>query len=368
MACNSAQGMTMSATTQWWARGLLAGLLPALFFAQTVRSAERSLGGSPVCEASAAALVPCAGPADRCMLVGDNEVRDRLFHYRLEPGGVDVASRRSVKLSHLLADFDDDRGELSDIEGIAVDPEGRVLVLGSHSRNSQCKQRPARRRLLQARYADGELYADGLPAGQSPAHRCGGLFVGAIRDDPLVRRICRAIQRSEVAADAASAKTKKKRAVACRSVSPLNAEGVAAVTRATGGVDVWVGLRAPLVDGKAVLLKQASEPNRFRFEAALLVDLSSRGIRELSFSAGHLFGIAGPAEDADVPFRLWRLPADSLLHGRELRPEALAELPASSEGLVVLDHRALVLIDGDEGKQAGVCARPASYIVLDLAP
>ena len=106
------------------------------------------LGGHPVCEASAAVLVPCPQVGGRGLLVGDNEDRNHLFVYRVVDEGLDVASRRALPFTHLLDELERDEREISDIEALVLLRGAEVLVVGSHSRNKSCETRKKRRRTL----------------------------------------------------------------------------------------------------------------------------------------------------------------------------------------------------------------------------
>ena len=326
----------------------------------------RILGSHPLCEASAGTFVACERGDGHCLLVADNEVRDRLFRFRVDGKDVVSRSQHAVELGHLLDAFDDDRGELSDIEGLASYADGRVLALGSHSRNTRCALRPTRRRLLHMHIGLDGRASSGI-ANQSPAHHCESLFIAKVQSGSLVRRVCARIEKAEAAAGRAAAKKKKKRRAACDKALPLNAEGVVAIRRDTGRVETWVGLRAPLVDGKAVLLRLAADEAHFRFDGAALIDLGGRGVRELAFARGRVWGIAGPPADSSATFRLWQAPAAALLPGARLSAVIVMKLPTSSEGLAIRGKRAFVLVDGDSGgKRTTQCKKPARYTVVNL--
>lgn len=331
---------------------------------QTVSPAYATLGGSPVCEASAGLLIACPKSRKTCLLVGDNEIRNRLFIYEMDGAHVAVESRRTLDIGHLLDEFDDDRGELSDIEALVGLPEGRVLVFGSHSRNTSCRDRPNRRRLLLARLdAEQHRFSSGT-AFEGPPHTCEALLVGDVGDRPLVQKVCAAIEKAEEAAKAVRRMPKPARRTACERASPLNAEGAMAIPKPGEGAEVWVGLRAPLVDGKAILLRQAAERTQFRFDAAMLLNLGGRGVRALAFSRGWVWGIAGAPLDDVAAFELWRLPISKLRHGADETVEPIAKLPNASEGLAILGNTAIVLMDGEQARGSEQCVRPAAYTLI----
>ena len=77
----------------------------------------RSLGGYPLCEASAAAVTGCPGAPDlTCLVVGDNEQPRMLFSFIFDGHGLDVPARQEADLKPVLSEKDD--FELADIEAM----------------------------------------------------------------------------------------------------------------------------------------------------------------------------------------------------------------------------------------------------------
>lgn len=134
----------------------------------------------------------------------------------------------------------------------------------------------------------------------------------------------------------------------------LNIEGLAVV-----GDRLWLGLRAPSLDGRAFLVggdvaelfKPGSEPATARPHLLGFPAGAQRGVRDLATLAdGRLLVLVGPAQEQDVPYAILLLdPADpaSTRELGELRPRK----EAKAEALTVLaedrdDLRVLVGYDG----------------------
>jgi hypothetical protein len=119
------------------------------------------------------------------------------------------------------------------------------------------------------------------------------------------------------------------------------------------------------------MLRLTPGHDELRFDRAVLVDLGGRGIRELTFDQGRqrVWGIAGPDLDRDDPFRLWHVSADALASEDDLTGAIDArELPTSSEGMLVWEGRALILIDGAATDERQTCAVHPEQYQLALTP
>lgn len=224
-------------------------------------------------------------------LVGDNETDDRLFLF-----SNDMAATGTVPLS----------AEVSDIEALAG-AEGALWVVGSHSRNKSGEYKKKRHRLLR---------------------QPGGL----VEPDLSGCAAC----------------------VAAEPLAPndggLDIEGAAVV-----GGHLWLGLRAPLIGGRAILLDLGAEGKAV--ERQLEIDLGGRGVRELMADGEGFLVLAGPVADAEVSHALYAV-------ARPGEP-ALAlgiTLPTSSEGLARRGTDLVYVTDGD-GKN-GQCATVSRWGVL----
>ncbi len=332
-------------------------------------STQERLGDYPLCEPSTALQGPCLGEPGHCLLVADNEQSDRLFMYPIREGS--LAPHSQIERS-----FGDDV-EIDDIEAVIRLPDGALMVFGSHSRNKSCEARKKRRRFMLARYAgDGTLH--GTPI-KSKRLSCQRLFGDTQHDHALRRAVCTAIAGAEAKADliekmledgGISRDMAKKR---CNATEAFNTEGAVAVPDASAH-RVWVGLRAPLVAAvpghpdkrAAAVLMQMQDSTAYRFDAVALLDLGGRGVRELASDGNWIWGIAGPAPDADEPFELWRFPIEKLKPDAVITPTMVQSLPTSSEGLAVSEAAAYVVIDGDRGEENGHCKVNGTYKLIRL--
>ena len=330
--------------------------------------ADKILEKFPVCEASAALALPCPAGGDGCLLVGDNEQNEALFAYRISQGSLKPAAGFETSLGG---------SKVSDIEALASLGNKDILIMGSHSRNTRCEPKENRRRFLVARYEAGRLVPKSPAPIQTERIRCQQLFGDIVRSQVL-RPICDAIDAAEEQADAIVARLESAKEserteaeaqgkAVCNAVGAFNIEGTVGIPRPNGS-EIWVGLRSPLVDAGATrryaALLRLTGIDRLSFDAGVLLDLGGRGIRELTTAGGWLWGIAGPMEDRNEDFHLWRFPLPQLQPGSTLKPEFVRMLPPSSEGLAFQGSDAYVIIDGDLGDGAGRCATPAKYIRL----
>lgn len=319
-----------------------AGEQPAELAEEAAGLAPDSLGGAPLCEASAARLVTLDGRP--MVLVGDNEVGDQLFAIPINGDRLEGAERVDLPFPN--------GSDVEDIEALTVGPEGAIEVYGSHSRNKRCSLQPERRAVITVRLGDG-LVDDVLH--QTPRVDC------ALLRFTTPETLCPVIERSEAAADAASELRRADRPEACEVDPAFNLEGAVRAGPAT-----WVGLRAPLVAGMSVLLRRASGLP-LSFDAATYLDLGGFGVRELLREGPWVYGIAGPPADGAADFQLFRFPVAELRPGTTIGAELLRPLPTSSEGLVIHQRRFFVLIDGAEGPSPDApCQDDARWISFVL--
>jgi hypothetical protein len=313
-------------------------------------------GRYPVCEPSAVAKITCPNSEGSCLLVGDNESDGTLFLYPVKSGKLDSGAQVELGLGKL---------EIDDIEAIAKLDEHRILIMGSHSRNKECETKKKRRRFVQARVMKDKLE----PIGQiieSPEINAKDLFgeVNLAGNEKLAM-LGRAIDDAEAKANQANGDES-----ACNRINAFNVEGAVVISESTSSLEVWIGLRSPLVsiDSEiyAVLLRLVSL-DKFRFDQAAFLRIEEgRGIRELTMDKNWIWGIAGGPEDDKDNFVLWRIPRDALKPNATLRPEILRSLPASSEGLAIVEETAYVLIDGDRGDGSKACKVSGQYVQCNL--
>lgn len=270
-----------------------------------------TLGEFPLCEPSAALRAPW----DQSLwVVADNEVHEQLFLFResgsrLEPAGTIAMPAQNRP---------------RDIEALA-NVDGELLVVGSHSARRDGSRSAKRHRMRWLRHRDGSLEevtaSDASNARLAPEETCIAHLFG---DPPPegAERVC---------------------AVLAESPRALNIEGAVTVNGRT-----WIGLRAPLVDERAVMLRLGARG--LNADQVVLLDLDGRGIRELALEGSNVVGIAGPTDDAAPGFFRFELRLGSALEQSVTRK---GPLPAFSEGLWSRG----VVIDGDQGGRR--CDEPA---------
>lgn len=340
--------------------------------------AQCMLGGQPSCEASAALVVDCPDGVGRCLLVGDNEVRTDLFLYRLDAGGRPVNAGQTFRL-----DLNSD-DELSDIEALTRSVDGKLLVFGSHSRKSDCEATKKRRRIGIIQGLNEQPIA--VDVRSSGKISCNDLFVNDVRKRPLIQAVCEVIKQTETDAEAVAEDLKNKTIKEdeardrCNAVTPYNAEGAIDIAAAGSTPNLWIGLRSPLLAAhpaepqrrNLALLLHLHDLDAYTFDAVAVLDLHGRGIRDLTIADGWVWLIAGPPQDLSPgdaqPFQLWRFRARDLTGDAIIQPELVRDdLPTSSEGLALIDDHAIVVIDGDQGKDCGgSCAIASHYLWLPL--
>jgi len=332
-------------------RALLGAMLFALAAAAPAAGAfdPKPLEAPALCEASAALPAPWD---ESLVLIADNERDDQLYVFTIDNG----------KLAFKQVSPMPAKQRPNDIEALArLGPE--VVVVGSHSRNSKCEEKENRQRLRRlARKPDGTLQEtaptlDSVAAWDKAMEGGGEQCVTTLFAQPApadAGLVCEAL----VAAEKEAANDKKRCKV-------LNIEG------AFGTADgrLWLALRAPLVGNHAVLLRLVPGLAELRFDRIALLDLEGRGIRELVLAGKQLIGIAGPTLDADEPFFLFQADAPAVLKGGKPSVKILRrDLPTSSEGMLLRDGRAYVLVDGDAGDGDGPCKVPAGWYTVGLQP
>jgi Protein of unknown function (DUF3616) len=230
--------------------------------------------------------------------VGDNEQTGHLLRY-------DAAMRPAGTLPLATA--------VDDIEAVTVSGDS-LLLTGSYSRNKSGALRPER------------AWTGVVGAG------------GATLELESACAPCRAAR------------------LAPPEMGGLNVEGLAVV-----GDDVWLGLRSPIVDGKAVLLRVAGGLTRGAADEMRTVDLGGRGVRELVPWGAGLLVLAGPAGGQSASHRVYWLASP------DAAPVDLAiDLPPSTEGIAVDGTSLLYVIDGD-GK-GEPCATPARWGRVAFTP
>jgi hypothetical protein len=296
-----------------------------------------------VCEPSAAIRAPWDSST---IVVADNELHRALVTYGMTDDGT-LTEQRPLPLPK------DDRPR--DIEALTTFQDD-LIVVGSHSRNSSCEVKRKRRRIRQLRWDKDAAALVGVRALDShkslkehleSAERCvGNLFSEATpKHGPAV---CEALVQARKRAHEDNCQT-------------LNIEGAITLDE-----KIWVGLRSPLVDGKAVALRLVWPSDTLLFDRVALLNLSGQGVRAMALGPrGDIWGIAGPALDSDAPFTLWRTGAEGF--EGDVSPRTVGTLPTSSEGLIVTPSQVITVIDGAEGDEER-CDIPARQFIFRRDP
>ena len=333
--------------------------------------AAELLGQHPLCEASAALLIPCPDQKNsECLLVGDNEQGQELYLFTINGDTLSPSAKPTV-------DFNlNDQQEILDIEALTAVSAHEILAFASHSRKASCKLDEERHQFGKLNLANHETkIVDTLKFKQV---NCQHLFSQPV-SDASIRAVCKVIDDAETKAaaiesDLQTGKIDKKKAKnLCNTVNAFNAEG-AVVLKTSKGNDVWIGLRAPILavhpaqpDKKNLaILLHLKDTNAYTFDRVAFVDLDERGIRDLSTDGDFIWIIAGPTEDRSEPFQLRRIAKSALEQSQVIEAELIDKnLPDSSEGLAIQGKKAFILIDGDKG-DTNKCKDPAQYKIVTL--
>lgn len=308
--------------------------------------APKVLAAPALCEASAALFAPWD---ESLLLVADNERNEQLYAFSVQ--GEELVSKPVLPIP----------GEkrANDVEALAR-LGNDVMVVGSHSRSSKCKDRPERQRLQRLRRrGDGTLEVPTTLIDSATTWKTA--MAGGV---PTCLSVLFTKPASAAASEVCEALVAAEKAVASDAAhcGVLNIEGALGL-----GGRLWLGLRAPLAGKRAVLLRLADGNAELRFDRAALLDLEGRGIRELAVDGDQVYGLAGPTLDAPDPFALFKLSA-ALLDGGEPAVQILRrDLVSSSEGLAIRGGRAYVLVDGDQGEGSGGCKVPAKWYSFPLS-
>jgi hypothetical protein len=106
--------------------GIFSPLVVSFFLTSGIALAQQQLGDYPLCEGSAALQMSCPGSDDPCLLVGDNEQKDKLFVF---PMGTDGHLRGLNQ-----RELDLGRQEISDIEALTCGAQKIMRRIYQHDR------------------------------------------------------------------------------------------------------------------------------------------------------------------------------------------------------------------------------------------
>jgi hypothetical protein len=219
-----------------------------------------------------------------------------------------------------------------DGEGVAYS-EPHFYVVGSHG----CSRKKGKFRLSSFILARVRVDGQGRPAGSDGAALAAGNFAAAVE---TTYRVSDWLKRSKTAASFF--------AKDLESANGLNIEGVAVLDKT-----IWFGLRAPVIDGAALLVggdvaglfKGGNVPSKAA-PRVIPVALEGRGIRDIApLPDKRLLVLAGAAHGNEVPFKLFVVdPAKEDGNVKPIRLLAEVKQPVDgtptigkAEGVTVLD-------------------------------
>jgi len=241
-------------------------------------------------------------------------------------------------LLQIFSDF----WNLDDLEGLALDRDGFVYAITSHSRDDDGNEKSARERLVRFRVEGNRVEDPKVVKGLKSALATGHPELAA-------------------AAEVRNVKTD----------AGLNIEGLE-ITQ--DQQQLLIGFRSPLRDGRAIIARienprgmfEADEDPRVAAELDEL-DLGGHGIRGLAYvrTLTEYLIISGPVSRKKEPFGLWRWDGRKGSPARRVVVPGLKSLKRA-EGVcsAVLNGRGRILIVSDDGDRK--TRRAASYLLVDL--
>lgn len=270
--------------------------------------------------------------ADGRFIVVEDEERCPFSLLALHPDG--TSSRLPLNIATPAVGGEPWR--LNDLEGVAVDRNGYVYAITSHSRDSDGEEESSRERIVRFRVDKNSLTA---------AKVAGRLKAALTARHPAL---------------AAAARIREVKAL-----GGLNIEGLA-MGRAQD--TLLLGFRSPLLAGRAIIAEienptavfdSAAEP---RVGAELVtLDLAGNGIRgmcHIPFLAGYLI-IGGPVARQAVEFQLWFWDGAASSPARRV---TVAGLPgfAHAEGVSparIGGEDGVIIVSDDGDRKAGIGAQ-----------
>ena len=234
--------------------------------------------------------------------------------------------------------------QISDLEGVTIDPSGSIYAITSHSRNSNGKRKPEREKIIHF-IIDGDR-----------------LLRSSVRID-FRKKLIKAFPVLKKAAKERDVKDER----------GLNIEGL---TFSPDGDVLWVGLRAPLIDEKAIMIgvlnprATLESGESFQFiDQPVALDLDSGGIRDIAYDptlSGYLILSQRENTKTEKAFKLWLWSGNAQSAPRRIRITDIKKLKRT-EGIasVRLKGRDQLLLVNDDGNRHK--NNPATYLLVDYA-
>jgi hypothetical protein len=324
----------------------------------TVALQCRDDGEEPLASLSAATRI-----GDTLFLAGDESARIELFRIV----GEKAVDHSSIALGRLLDLADPD--EEADIEGLAVDDDRFLWLVGSHART---RRKPGKQ---EGERIDLELLADlrdtrprcllarlplvTTPAGWRPVRSDGVRRAGMVRQGRKGSRLARRLRKDPLLKPFTRLPAKE---------GGVDIEGIAIC-----GDRIALGMRGPVIASHALMLElrfRVGRSGRIKLcgkPFKRLLELAGLGIRDLKRRGDDLLILAGPTTGLDGPCALYRWPGWALDEAcndtvvRLHRPERLLDLPHGvgddhPEGLALWDEAGrelLVVYDSPSATRRG---------------
>jgi hypothetical protein len=256
---------------------------------------------------------------------------------------VTIGSDGHIESRPIEREADNLLGKLDDLEGLTLDAVGNIYAITSHSRDGDGDEKKARNKLVRFGIEGSRVIAPRVVT---------DLKTTLTLTHPVLA----------AAAEILDVKTE----------GGLNIEALE-ITPDTQ--HLLIGLRSPLLDGRAIIARIENPAAMFtageapRVSSVLeTLDLGGNGMRGMSWIPalnGYLV-ISGPVAREQVHFRLW------FWNGQPNEPARPATLPglagfAHAEGIcpAMLEGRQRIMIVSDDGSRKE--GRYARYLLLDVA-
>jgi hypothetical protein len=236
---------------------------------------------------------------------------------------------------------DDAAWKLDDLEALATDHAGYVYAMTSHSRTGEGEEKKARDKLVRFRIEGGRVTVPQLVRGLKPA-----------------------------LAAAHPALAEATQVLDVKGEGGLNIE---ALEISPDQGQLLIGLRSPMLRGRAVIARVANPAAMFEAEAPprvlpelITLDLDGSGIRGMAYvpALGGYLLISGPVARQQVQFRLWFWSGDA---GDGARRVSVAGLHGfeHAEGVspAMIEGQQRIVIVSDDGSRKE--RRDAHFLLLD---
>lgn len=277
---------------------------------------------------------------DGRLLVVEDEKEHPFSLVSLSTSGVHTEPLRPSWLAGLLK-LDADFWKLDDLEGLALDRAGRVVAITSHSRDGDGDEKKSREKLVRFRLTGDTV---------SEPQLARGLKAALIAAHPLLAR-----------------------AAEIRDVKNEGGINIEAIEFCPRSGRLWLGLRSPLLDGRAILAAIDNVDALFDHAQApriaqplITLDLDGNGLRGMAWVEalhGYLL-IAGPMAREQRHFQLWFWTGQPDAPARRVSVAGLDGF-AHAEGLcpAIIDGRECIVVVSDDGNRKE--RRYANYLLLE---